>query len=232
MPFTYCFSLAVLGERAIGNGTSREGKRAKLRQSWFAALEGGRSDGPGRSIQPNFRRRIGGRNHRKPRAFCIVTCCGEIGDDGRSKRKRHRLRLWSTADCRRSTDCRSVRTIVSNREAGNERRSQDGSDLAAKSAVAARSRGGAGLRTIIGARAARRLKRRRRPHPPPRPLRPPGPTECNADKGGAPIAVNDGRAAMSDATGDERVKSQPRRRLPEQLPRNSVRRSQPPVSAV
>ena len=54
---------------------------------------------------------------------------------------------------------------------------------------------------------------------------PPGPTECNADKVGAPIAVSDGRAAMSDATDDERVKNQPRRSLPEQLPRNSCPRA-------
>ena len=36
---------------------------------------------------------------------------------------------------------------------------------------------------------------------------------CNADKDGAPVAANDGRAAMSDVTSDERVKNQ-RRSLP------------------
>ena len=37
------------------------------------------------------------------------------------------------------------------------------------------------------------------------------------------IAMNDATAVMSDDTSDERVKNQRRRRLPEHLPRNSVR---------
>ena len=57
--------------------------------------------------------------------------------------------------------------------------------------------------------------------PRPRPLRPPGPTECNGGKGGAPIAMSDAMAAMSDATSDERVRNQKRRRPPQRLHRNS-----------
>ena len=56
--------------------------------------------------------------------------------------------------------------------------------------------------------------------PPPRPLRPPEHTGCNGGKGGAPIAMSDGTAAMSDATSDERVRNQRRPRPPQQLQRN------------
>jgi hypothetical protein len=43
---------------------------------------------------------------------------------------------------------------------------------------------------------------------------------CNAGKGGAPIAMSDGTAAMSGATSDERVRNQKEPRPPQQLQRN------------
>ena len=59
------------------------------------------------------------------------------------------------------------------------------------------------------------------PRPPPRPLRPRGPMGCNGGKGGAAVGMSDATAAKSTATSDERVRNQQRRRLPEQLQRNS-----------
>jgi hypothetical protein len=60
---------------------------------WFAVLRGREAvDDPARSIQPNFRRRIGGRNNRKPRTFALSVAGGEIRDEGRAK-------LKSTSDC-------------------------------------------------------------------------------------------------------------------------------------
>ena len=44
---------------------------------------------------------------------------------------------------------------------------------------------------------------------------------CNGGKGGAPVAMSDATAVMSDAMSDERERNQPRRRLPEQLLRSS-----------
>ena len=44
---------------------------------------------------------------------------------------------------------------------------------------------------------------------------------CNGGKGGEAVAMSDAMAAKSDATSDERARNQQRRRLPEQLQRNS-----------
>ena len=116
-----------------------------------------------RSIQPNFRRRIGGRNNRKPRTVHVITCRRTQRRGARRVQGDVRPRLRSTTDCEdfplghcevsRSTYRKSSSAIVSDRETGNEREIQNGNDLAAKGAFPAWIRGGVRLHAIVGAGA-------------------------------------------------------------------------------
>ncbi len=150
--------------------------------------------------------------------FATSLAGGEIRDPARAK-----LRASSDWVSGRQPiagvqrDRQPSRTIVSNSEAGNETRNQNGNDLAAKSAFSAGTRGGARLHAIVRARTVggRSAGGRRAP-----PRSPPEPTGCNDGKDGEAVGMSDAMAGKSTATSDARVRNQRRRRLPEQLQRN------------
>ena len=179
-----------------------------------------------RSIQPNFRRRIGGRRNRKPRTFRVITLRANSETRGaRSLRPRptaspvdNRLRGLSARTSRssRSTYRKSSSAIVSDRETASERKIQNGNDLAAKGAFPAWIRGGVRLHAIVGAGAVggRSTGGHRAAAAPAEAT---GTHGMQRRQGRRTHRTSDAMAAMSDGTRDAPVNLRP----PQQLQRNS-----------